>query len=284
MRTDGVLTPTRIETGSACHRRHVVADILEKGLYESPSAKFGNIIHAGTAEWWKSRDDAKVAMAALEEGKKWERVLNEKHSIELALAMLEQYPGKARLGGPYGDDLQVVTIEERLPVKLDGLSLTFQLDRLLSINNEKLVLVDTKTASRIDAKWRGKWNRSLQQRLYKALIEKEYDMPVDVVIEGMVKVLPLKMEYVPCPEWTDGELQEAVDQAKRIADKDAEVLQVYLEHGEEAMIEYALVNTEFNYEYCNAYGSPCPVQKICDSPIELRRGLLAEYIDIIAEY
>lgn len=283
MRTDGVLTPTRVELASRCHRRHVITDILEKGLYESPSAKFGNIIHAGVAEWWKSRDLTNVEKAAREEFKKWEKVLNEKHSIDLALEMLRQYPEKASLGGLFHEDLQIVTIEERLSVELDFGFVTFQLDRLLSENNQKLILVDAKTASRIDNKWRQQWNRSLQMRLYKKLLQKAYDMPVDIVIEGLEKKLPLKVEYVLCPDFSLGETDEALWLARKIAEKDKEILDKLAESTEEG-IDFALTETEFNYQDCYAYNFPCPFLQLCEAPVELRRGLLAEYIDISAEY
>lgn len=284
MRTDGILTPTRVELGSRCHRRHVITDILEKGLYESAAAKFGNVVHTGTAEWWKSRDLTKVEAAVIAEGKKWEHILDEKHSLALAQTMVEQYTEKASLSGLFGEDLQIVTIEERLPVKVPFGEMTFQLDRLLARDNDRLILVDTKTASRIDQKWRGQWNRSMQMRLYKRLLELTYRMPVDIVIEGLEKKLPLKIEYVLCPDFSAGELDEAFWLAEGIAKKDKEILTLFLEKGEEYGIEAAVGRTEFNYQDCFSYNVPCPFLKLCEAPVEERRGLLGEYLDISADY
>jgi hypothetical protein len=286
VRTDGIITPTRVELGTRCYRRHVLTDMLEKGKYKSAAASFGNVLHAGVAEYWKSRDDNKVAAAVSAEYAKVADVMNEKHSLALALTMMEQYGTKAALAGSIGEadsPFQIVLIEERAAFKLDGLDMTFQLDRLLSLNNEELILVDAKSASRLDARWRTQWPLSLQMRLYMKALRTMYDMPVTIIIEGLQKGLPLKIEYYTCPDWSDEELDEAVDAAKRVQAKDRALLDILTLQGEDALVE-AAVRSEFNYGDCHSYNTDCSFLELCSIAPNERKGALSDYLDIPSEY
>lgn len=283
MRLDNLITPTRVELASRCYRRHVLTDIMEKGLYKSAAASFGNVIHAGVAEYWRSLDISLMLKAVTDEYTKYQNDMNDKHSLPLALSMMEQYAEKAVKAGVYNDIYQTVMIEERMEYKIDGLKFSFQLDRLLSWENTQLVLVDAKTASRLDARWRSQWPLSLQMRLYKRAIEDMFDMPVDIVIEGLEKKLPLKIEYYPCPDWDKDQLDEAVEQAKRIYAKDEALLSVYFNNGEDEFIEAAL-RSEFNYGDCHAYNFDCPFLPLCGASPSHRKGMLMDYIDVVGEY
>lgn len=285
MRTDGVTTPTRVESGSRCHRRHLLSNIAEKGKYKSAAAAFGTCLHAGTAEWWRSSDPAKVLEAGSAEWRAQQSTMNEKHSLELLTAMLTKYTMNAKLGGPFDEQFQVVTIEERLPVTFEGVSLNFQLDRLLSIDNQRLVLVDTKSASRLDARWRSQWDRSLQQKLYMAAVQKLYDMPCQVVMEGVSKTAKADIEYYICPEWTDAQLDEAVNQARWIQKKDKAYLDILTLEGEQAMLEAMLNQSEFNPEDCFSYNVECPFLPLCNADPMQRLGLLlADYQDMPGDF
>lgn len=286
MRTDGVITPTRVELGARCYRRHAVIDVLEKGLAKNPAAVFGNVIHAGAAAHWQGLD---VRQALEDEYERYKHELNDKHSLELALSMFDTYITEARLAGPFDNNYQIVTIEQRLPVLLtdngEQFELTFQLDRLLAQDNQRLLLIDTKSASRLDQNWRGQWDRALQFKLYKRAITKLYDMPVDIIIEGVLKTPKSKIEYYLVPDWDEDTLDEAEWLACQIARRDRHLLDLLTSHGEDVMIEHVLTKTEFNYQDCKSYGAPCPFIKLCDAPPSLRVGILnAEYIDIPAEY
>jgi hypothetical protein len=290
MRTDGVITPTRVELGSRCYRRHAISDVLEKGLYKSPSAGFGNVIHAGAAaHWLRSYRGEQVdpIERATAEFRRVEQDMNDKHSLELALAMLDVYQQQASLAGPLSAaDYHIVTIEERLETEIGGYTLSFQLDRLLANNNqERLLLLDTKSAARLDQRWRSGWDRSLQFKLYKAAIQRVYEMPVDIIIEGVLKTPKSKIEYYLVPDWDDSQLDEAISQMCFIAEKDRKLLNILTSTDESTMIEYVLTQTSFNPQDCHSYNTDCPFLKLCDSPLEIRRGLLeSEYITIAGDY
>lgn len=285
MRTDGVITPTRVELASRCHRRHLLSDVAEKGKYKSAAASFGTVIHAGTAEWWRSRREDVVIETATKAWHDVSAVMNDKHSLELTVAMMQRYCQDAKIGGDIAEDFHIVTIEERMPVEFDGVKMNFQLDRLLSIRNERLVLVDTKSAAKIDARWKSQWDRSLQQKLYMAAIRKLYKMPVEVVMEGVEKTPKAKIEYYSCPEWTDAQLDEAVMQARRVQEKDQQYLDLLTLEGETIMLDAMLNRSEFNPEDCYSYNVECPFLPLCNGEPHTRLGtLLGEYADMPGDF
>lgn len=295
-----VVTPSRVEIGLRCHRRHALGDILQRARYYSPSLEFGSIVHAGAAELWRNADSpSHVALGhaqhviAQEWNKRFEQNANLSQkdlSLDLAMAMMEGYSRTASMRGPFElepGDWQFVTIEDRLIVPLHGgFRLSFQTDRVVyNKTNAHLVIVDTKTAARMDARWARQWDTSLQMKLYKAGAARAYDFPVenvDVVIEGVLKDVPSLVKYVPCPEWSEALLNEAVGMAIHIARRD----EALIAHDEQprnlALIEEDAVNkTAVNYMSCFEYGVECAFRRLCTAEPEERTAILhAEYFEI----
>lgn len=289
MRLDNVITPTRVELGQRCYRRHVIADRLERHSYVSPSAEFGSVIHAGAAAWWRSGDLHAATDAAISEWNKRQASLNEGHSLELAAAIMAYYAGHAALAGPIDDDYRLVSVEERLEVPIGDFTLSFQSDRVLSLNNERLLIVDTKTASRLDKRWRSQWETSVQMKLYQAAAGRLYDMPVSIVVEGVLKAAAPKIEYVVCPEWDAATLLEAEREMLRIARMDEVVTRACrVEDGTidaDLLMRRVLINVPFNYGDCYSYNIECPYRRLCTAPPNERVGLLkAEYFEREGDY
>lgn len=283
-----VVTPSRIELGQRCHRRHVLGDALQRTRYKSPSLGFGSVIHAGTGEWWPS-GDVLLAYSALAGEYKHQFDQNPQQELTLALAnsMLAEYMVKANLAGPFGSDgWQLVSTEDRLevPLKLpdgDLATLSFQTDRVVwNGKTEHLVVVDTKTAGRFDKKWMRQWETSLQMKLYKAGVAKVYDIDpenIDIVIEGVLKDVPSRIQYVVCPEWSEGLLNEAVEQAARLAIRDKIALTASDPE------EYAVNRTDFNYQSCFEYGVECQFRRLCTADPNQRVALLRSEYHKVAE-
>lgn len=282
-----VVTPTRVELGLRCYRRHVLADILQRARYFSPSLEFGSVIHAGAAAHWKGAD-AVVAVES-EWYKRFEmnpQISRGDLTIDMARAMIKKYQESAIMMGPFGlepGDWQFVTVEDRLEVPLaGGGKLSFQTDRVVyNRSNAHLVIIDTKTGARLDKRWERQWETSLQMKLYKAGAAKAYDFEVDqvdVVIEGILKDVPSKIVYVPCPDWSVSTLHEAVDQARHIVALD----HAFLTQNTAPMYDEAAVNkTTLNYMSCFEYGVECPFRRLCTAEPEERVAILrAEYFEI----
>jgi len=294
-----VVTPTRVELGLRCYRRHALADILQRARYKSPSLEFGSVIHAGAAAWWRSaildgdvaRRDA-IHAVTLEWNRRFEQqdVSQKDVSLDLAVAMIERYTMTASMRGPFElevGDWQFVTVEDRIEVPLvGGYKLSFQTDRVVyNKTNAHLVIIDTKTAARLDKRWERQWETSLQMKLYKAGAAKAYDFPVenvDVVVEGVLKDVPSVVRYVPCPDWSPATLDEAVQQAIYIASRD-EALIVYdgLPRNLSLIEEDAVNKTALNYMSCFEYGVECPFRRLCVAEPEERVAILrSEYFEI----
>lgn len=287
-----VLTPTRAELGSRCHRRHFLSDILERNRYHSPSLAFGTVIHAAAAEWWRSFDHAAAA-----------RVLHDTYAAvdpstfgqttteQLAQAMLTTYVQNAALAGPFQSmgPWQIVSIEDRLEIPLGRHRLSFQTDRVL-FNKDRghLVVVDTKTAQRLDARWERQWEMSLQMKLYRRAMQRVYDMPLlDIVIEGVLKDMPSKLRYYTCPEWDAGMLDEAERQFIHVADMDRALVASEIDVPVDTSIaeEWGVSKTAVNYHDCHSYNTECPFRRLCIAPVEQRVGILrAEYFETPSEY
>ena len=279
-----IATPSRVELGLRCYRRHVIADLLQRSGYYSPSLEFGSVIHAGAAAWWTHASlDGNVARAkailAMEQEwtKRFEmnpKVSQKDVSVDLARAMLISYTQLADMRGPFAmeeGDWQFVSIEDRLEVPLSLVDaeakLSFQTDRVVFNNtNDHLVIIDTKTASRLDKRWIRQWMTSLQMKLYKAGAVKAYDLPpenISVVVEGVLKDVPSNLAYVQCPDWSTELLNEAVRQAQSIAQRD-----------------HALIVGGKDFD-CFSYGVECPFYKLCLSEPEERVALLnADFFEI----
>lgn len=294
-----VLTPSRTELGKRCHRRHVISDVLQRGKYYSASLEFGSTCHAGVAEWWKTGDVVKVQEAVRRE---WNvRFTAEKGLLSpkglsepLAQSMMSGYIGSAGLAGTYTPlgPWKVVMVEERLETKVGPYVLSFQVDRLVhNFERDHIVVVDYKTAARLDGKWAEQWERSLQMKLYRYAVMKVFDREegVDIIVEGQEKTPKGELRYHPCPEWSPAMLEEAVDQFCYVAEQDETMIQFAMrEDGTldlDALIEYSLTQTGVNYHDCNSYNSPCQFLPLCTAEPETRIGLLkSDYLEIEGEY
>jgi len=298
-----VVTPTRVELGLRCYRRHVIADILQRARYFSASLEFGSVIHAGAAAWWKSNADGDVArrLAYAAVNAEWAKRFNANPSLnagdltlQIAEAMIQAYTMTAEVSGPFGletGDWQLVSVEDRLEVPLvlaDGrkAKLSFQTDRVVfNKTTNHLVVVDSKTAARMDKRWERQWETSLQMKLYKAGAARAYDMlpeNIDVVVEGILKDVPSNVKYIPCPDWSVDTLNEAVRQAQFIAERDFDLLARDMRIPD--LMDAAVNQTSINYMSCFEYGVECPFRRLCTSEPEERVALLtSEYFEIPEE-
>lgn len=281
------VTPSRVELGKRCYRRHAIADVLGYGLFTSAAAEFGSVIHAGASSWWKTLDSDKVREAIsgewfkrFESGK---QISQDKVSLQLAHSIMRDYMAIAELAGPFTKSTtwQIVTIEERLCLPLDTESqLTFQLDRLLFNKDENhLVLVDTKTAAKLDKRWERQWDLSLQMKQYVGAIKARYEIEnVDVVIEGVLKDIPSEIRYYVCPQWSKELLDEAMTETVNIADEDRLIFDA------DDPIEFGL-RTGTNPQDCYSYGFECAFKRLCLAEPSERKGiLLSDYSENEEEY
>lgn len=211
-------------------------------------------------------------------------------TLELAAAMLNTYMNTATLAGPFEGDWQLVSVEDRLEVPLDlpngSAKLSFQSDRVVwNKDTEHLVIIDTKTAGRLDRRWSKQWETSLQMKLYKAGAMTAYDMEnVSVVVEGVLKDVPSVIQYEPCPDWSKGILSEAANQASIIAQRDFDLIASDVPDvpkDKRVVVQEALVDTAVNYMSCYEYGVECPFRKLCTAEPEERVAILnGEYFEI----
>lgn len=307
-----VITPTRVELGLRCHRRHVLSDILSRASYYSPSLEFGSVIHAGAGAHWLGTkfQNQKPWRQAIEE--EWQKRFVEKDisqesvSLQMANAMMEHYEVNAQLAGPFTEEggYKLVDVEQRFEVPFqlssgESALISFQCDRIVH-NSEKdhYVIPDTKTAQRLDARWERQWEMSLQMKLYKALIKQVLGASnVDIVIEGVLKHIPSDIRYYVCPDWSDLQLGEALYAARAVADQDEAILKEGYSHSimdpseryqvvrsKEAVEEMACRYTLPNYGDCFAYNVECPFRRICSADVPERVGILrGEYFELPEE-
>ena len=298
------VTPSRVELGHRCYRRHAIADQLKRVKYFSPSLEFGSIVHAGAAAWWSSEGDGNVARQEAVNAVKleWDNRFNsgtgaspgDSLTVDLAIGMIEYYTKTAELSGAFSlepGEWQLVATEERLEVPLGpNMVLSFQNDRIVwNKQTSHLVIVDTKTAARLDYKWKRQWEVTDQMKLYKKGASIAFDISpekVDIVIEGLLKKVPSSLEYVVCPPWDEGTLDESWRQAVSIAQRDRALMLESDMPRDVGKVEYdALVNTDHNYQCCYEYGVECPYRGLCIAPPDERVSLLrGEYFQIEGEY
>lgn len=300
------VTPSRVEVGLRCYRRYVLGQVLNYARYLSPSLEFGSVVHAGAAAWWLNADldgDVARAKAHAAVNAEWAKRFDANpaitpgdHSLQLAEAMIQTYTMTAELNGPFGlekGDWQIVSVEDRLevPLVLSGnrqAKLSFQTDRVVfNKTNDHLVVVDSKTAARIDKRWERQWETSLQMKLYKAGAARAYDMPpenIDVVVEGILKDVPSRVVYIPCPDWSTDLLNEAIAQAQFIAERDWTLLESDIPgvpRDAAYIVEDAVNKTQINYMSCYEYGVECPFRRLCTAEPSERVAILnAEYFEV----
>lgn len=292
-----IITPSRAELGARCHRRHFLGDILGKARYVSPSLGFGSVAHAGFGAHWLGQD----VRGAL--SKEWglQKIESDSLSLQMAEGMLDGYMQNAELAGPFTSqgNWKLVDVEQRFEIPLRDLKLSFQCDRIVYDKEQNwLVIVDSKTAGRLDAKWEKQWETSLQMKLYRAGIKQVFDTAgrIDVVIEGVLKHVPSTIRYYVCPEWSDGLLSEAGHNAYMIASMDKDLIEqgstvIELADAEGTLSqklvpdfatveELAVKFSPVNYHDCFSYGVECQFRRICTANIEERVPILhAEYFD-----
>lgn len=296
-----VITPTRVELGQRCYRRHALTDVLSKAKYFSPSLEFGSVIHSGVSNIWLERKFGNQPNLMELIKKEWvdrfdmKGTSQESVSLDMAVAMLDFYGKNAKLAGPFDEPgYKLVDCEQRfeVPFSVDGQKaiISFQCDRVV-FNEEKnhLIIVDTKTAARLDQRWEKQWEMSLQMKLYKLLAMEVFGIDnTDIVIEGLLKKVPSDIRYYVCPNWSRAQMGEAIFATQNVVRKDLnlvadvipirnsldKVVPMLTTKPVDKVEEIAVAYTEFNYGECNSYNVECPFREICVSDINDRVGIL----------
>lgn len=289
-----VITPTRAENGSACHRKHFLGDILCKTLYSSPSLEFGSLIHAGVGAIWLGKPWRDVIQQEWVERFVKTSVSQDSVSLEMAVAMMKYYEANAKLAGPFqdaADDWKLVDAEQRYEMGLRNHLLSLQMDRVVYSKSQNWLLIgDLKTAARLDARWDKQWERSLQMKDYKLGVQTIFghEGRLDVFVEGLHKHVPSAIRYYVCPEWSPKQLGEAAFNTVAVAEKDHQLIEmsrmgnglISLEKAEEIGVRFTTVN----YGNCFTYNSECPFYRVCTADVDERVGILrGEYTEKIEE-
>lgn len=289
-----ILSPTRVELAARCERRHILSDLAHRQGYKSPSASFGDHIHAGVYAWWKGLEEGKTPLERLEDSKAaLEAIWTEAadggyHSMDLAFTMMETYAKSAAIAA--GSSLpgwRPFAMEERLHAEVaPGMVLSFKLDRALIRDEDDhgpagLLIVDTKTSARPDGKWEASLKRSIQQRTYNAMLERHFNLPIlEHWAEGLdKKTISRDPVYVRLDTfWTATYKEEALELVRHHGRRDMEAIQAALaaDDGDRALMIYALNKANFNYQDCHSYFFPCPFLEICDASPGERLPLLEE--------
>ncbi len=211
-----VITPTRAELAARCHRRHFLSDILGKARYVSPSLGMGTVMHTGFSSHWLYVRGDKTSDWHKSISEEWQKQKIEHEGLTLALAeaMMKHYESNALIAGPLTSqgDFKLVDVEQRFEIPLRDIKLSFQMDRVVYDKDQDwMVIVDSKTAGRLDAKWERQWETSVQMKLYRAGAKQVFGHVgrLDIVVEGVLKHVPSDLRYYVCPEWSDGLLAEA---------------------------------------------------------------------------
>ena len=227
----------------------------------------------------------------------------------LAVSMMEHYEKNAKIAGPFTDqgNWKVVDVEQRFEIPLRDVKLSFQMDRVVHDQDQNwLVIVDSKTAGRLDSKWERQWETSVQMKLYRAGAKQVFQTGgrIDIVVEGLLKHVPSDIRYYACPEWSDGLLLEAAHNAYVQAKMDQDLIEQSMKPmmivpvqrdgqdnvkeqmavDEKTLAELAVRFTPVNYFDCFSYGIECPFRRICTADVDQRVSIMnAEYFDISTE-
>ena len=297
-----VITPSRVDGALKCHRKHVLSDILGKAAYYSPSLEFGSVIHAGVNNYWLAKKFDKIPNWQEAVQKEWHerfelrpQISQKSVSLQMAIGMMNGYVSDASLGGElFTTGYELVDCEQRyeLPVTIDDhtATLSFQFDRVLveKANKDHIVVVDTKTASRLDARWEKQWETSVQMRLYKLAAMQLFGTDhVDILIEGVLKSVPTVIKYHSPPDWSKLQLAEALYAAKSIAIRDENLIVKGMSHNvmdpnervpvlrsQSDLEEIAVKFTIPNYGECFSYNIECPFWPICRADLPDRLDIL----------
>lgn len=282
-----VLSPTRVNQGIRCLRKHTLSDTLSylpSGVDESAALTFGTHMHSAAALMWASDGDASVGTEYLR-AQVWPT--DNKHNLELAMQCWGAYGLTAKafpfsLGGDDDKLWEFVAIEERVQLHVrQGVTLSFQLDRLMrNTSTGQLALIDLKTAARCDSRWRKQWRRDLQMKLYSEAVHRQYGQELSwLIIEGLDKsnatltyeVLPEFSEEVRAEAWRDFEwVAQHNEMLLAAATRPDGTLDT------EHLAVLALTETPHSPAECFTYGSECPFLPLCDAEPSERIALLRE--------
>lgn len=286
-----VLSPTRVQEGQHCLRKHILSDMLSYVPLvgtgqKSPSLEFGERMHHAIALRW---------LESIELGNEYllscTWPINDKHTLAQANKLYAAYAHTAK-PMPYGDgDWLFLSVEKRIVVPVRSkLALSFQIDRLMQRGSDgALALFDVKTAYRCDQRWAKQWPRSLQMKLYSAAVRKHYGRNLDwLVIEGLDKSNGT-LNYVVVPEVSEEKQDEAWRNLDWVALHDELLLDAAtLPDGTvdaDKLCHLALTQTPFNDGECFSYNSECPFLGLCDAEPNERLALLREgYVYVEPEY
>lgn len=305
------LSPTRVELGRRCQRRHVLSDLLHLSNPDqpSPSLGFGTVNHAAVAEFWRwaTDDDGYETGDRIEALRRAKQVMTDEWpddmppdtymTPELGGTLLDQYAKNARLGADLPGTWRIVELEERQEavVNVEGVGpveIGYTVDRRMESDEGDVAIVDTKTASKLSPMWRDGMTSSVQQRLYHWLESERLGRDVDyLVIEGVQKkVTPGLIEYV----WADMQwTPEYVEETRRLlaaqARRDADFLQALADadvrDGElyQHALNVALTEPEvvdFNLMDCRSYYVECDFFELCHGCPTEREGLARAELDM----
>lgn len=295
------ITPSRVGEAAKCHRAHFVRNVLcLEPLGEVPAAlTFGTSLHAAAAAKWRGLGGAVMRAAALATFQA-DGGGDDRHTAALLEQLVTQYDMTALPIGPHwsgdlaGTTVRALAVEERITLDLGPLAtLSFQLDRLMQVDLPGLPsvvgLVDTKSASRCDQRWRRQWALDLQQRLYQAAVRRQYGVPLDVhVVEGVEKFGTGSITYVPIDLYDDSTLDEAIAHAIRLVQRDAKIVaQAQRDDGTVDMDDLlwrAVIQTDISPTHCFDWGRTCALYDACRGPAAGRERFLQTFVHVTPTY
>lgn len=295
-----ILSPTRVELGARCLRRHILSDLLHLRAYDSPSAAFGTQMHLAVDAWWRHTLDGDSPVVSLEAAldalEPWpDAATYGYHSLDLARTLVTEYSANGRLAAnsPY-DDWELLDAERRYVLQYVDhetgreLILTFKMDRVLASHERGvLCVVDTKTSANPGDKWAAGMRTSIQQRLYNQMAFDLYGLPVtEHWVEGIDKKGKATrvggLVYLQVDElWTQAYTQEALDLAYHVASLDEVAVQAALadaatsDEADQQLLELALTKAPFNLQDCHSYYTPCEFLDLCQASPDERVALVA---------
>lgn len=303
---------TRTELALRCYRRHALGDVLEywPSAEEEPAGtSFGKVMHSGVAAHWRQEfnlgeDNPYAVMSAKYDRLRAAIEVDDRLSDDLANTMLRHYMANAVPASGHwaagqegwavatlpGSDGGTPLIEYRLEVETPGgYRFRMQCDRCVVLPSHDIyVVADYKSAGASRGKpklyvppgmasWDEQWMQSVQMRMYKWGMQKVLDAPVDVMVEGQCKHPETFLQLVPCPDWSEERLMEAVMLFEDVCKRDTELIEHCMLDGAvdmDMLFERALNFTPCNYKDCYQYFHPCEYLHICNAQPSERLGLL----------
>lgn len=299
LRLPVIVTPTRVELGARCYRRHVLSDLLQlkpKGSKMDGNLVFGQLYHLGTDIFWQNVCDANGypngdrlqayramwAIVAAAWDKQWPYVaLTDRTSYmskELLQSLLQEYAKNARLAGDLPGNWRLVNSETRFgTMPLADSELHYKVDRVVANDDGETAIVDTKTANGLGPQWVRSQELSLQQRMYAALEARRLGHVGYVLIEGVAKKGQVGLiEYVWLNQtWDDQFIDESMLLAQQIISKDKRFV-TKVDGNRGLALSTALTmahEVPFNLMDCRSYFRDCEYEPLCSSNPIMRVGL-----------